>query len=174
MRIIEGLKKTKDLTRKAEDLRAKISTYCADLDAENPAYETADRQRKQISEWLQAHSDILKEIEKIRLSIQKTNLEILVDVEVIDGKFVKKSIAAWILRRRELANLEKAAWFVLTNRNLQPKNYKPDATKDEIKIANVRKYYDQLERDKKVEEFTSEPSRIDAALEIVNATTELI
>lgn len=174
MRIIEGLKKIKDLKRKADDLRGKIATYCADMDAETPAYGTMEQQTKQVAEWLQAHSDVLKEIERIQLSIQNTNLKTIVDVEVSDGKFVKKSIAAWILRRRELANLERAAWFGLSNKGLKPQNYKPDATKDEIKITNVRKYYNQQERDKKVEEFTSEPLRIDAALEIINATTELI
>ena len=174
MKIIEGLKKIKDLQRKADDIRGKIAQYCADLDAETPAYGTVEQQTKQVAEWLQAVSDILHEIEKLRLSIQKTNLATEVSIEVVDGKRVAKSIAAWIHRRKDLAKGEAAAWSVLTSRNLKPQNYKPDNTKEEIKIANVRKYYNQQERDKKVEEFTSEPSRIDAALEITNAITDLI
>jgi hypothetical protein len=174
MKLIEALKKTKDLQRKADDIRAKIGNFCADLDAEVPAYGTPEAQTKQIQEWLQAHTDILKEIENLRLSIQKTNLAIEVSVEVTDGKNVKKSIAAWIHRRKDLAKLDVAAWSGLTNRNLRPQNYKAASSSEEVKISNVRKYYNQQERDKKVEDFTSEPSRIDAALEIANAVTDLV
>jgi hypothetical protein len=174
MKIIEGLKKVKDLLRKAEDIRIKIANNCADYDNETPAYGTPEAQTKQISEWLQAHSDILKEIEKIKLSIHRTNLATNVTVEVADGKNVTKTIAAWIYRRSGLAELEIASWAGLTNRNLKPMNYKMSVSSDEIKIANVRKYYNQHERDKKVEEFTSEKSRIDATLEITNAVTDLI
>lgn len=173
MKIIEALKKTKDLQRKADDIRSKIRDNCADLDVEKPAYETPERQREQINEWLQSHSDILKEIESLRLDIQRTNLETQVVVEVSDGKHVTKSIAAWIHRRKDLSKLEASAWSQLTSRNLKPTNYKTEGS-DEVKIANIRKYYDQKKRDQMVEDFTSEPSRIDAALEIANATTDLI
>jgi hypothetical protein len=173
MKIIEALKKTKDLQRKADDIRNKIKEFCADLDAETPAYGTPEQQTKQVAEWLQSHSDILKEVEGLRLSIQRTNLATDVPVEVVDGKNVSKSIAAWIHRRKDLAKLEASAWTVLTNRNLKPQNYQRPGS-EEVQIANVRKYYNQQERDKRVEEFTSEPSRIDAALEIANATTDLI
>lgn len=174
MKIIEALKKTKDLQRKADDIRKKIADNCADLDAEQPAYGTPEAQTKQIAEWLQAHSDILKEIESLRLAIQKTNLAVEIPVEVVDGKRVTKSIAAWIHRRKDLAKTEAQAWSVLTNRNLRAQSYRATPTAEDVKIANVRKYYNQAERDKKVEEFTSEPSRIDAALEIANAVTDLI
>lgn len=174
MKIIEGLKKIKDLQRKAEDIRKKIKDNCADLDVDTPAYGTPDKQKEVVSGWLQAHSDILKEIENLRLAIQRTNLAKEVVVEVVDGKTVTKTIAAWIHRRKDLAKLEADSWVMLTNRNLKPVNYKPIPNSEEVKTANVRRYYDQLTRDKKVEEFTSEPMRIDAALEIANATTDLI
>jgi hypothetical protein len=174
LKIIEALKKTKDLLRKAEDIRKKIADNCADLEIETPAYGTAEQQTKQISEWLQAHSDILKEIEKLRLSIQRTNLVNEIPVEVTDGKHVVKSIAAWIHRRKDLAKFEANAWRNLTNKGLSARNYQPDIKVEEFKVANVRKFFNQQERDQKVEDYTSEPSRIDAALEIANATTDLI
>jgi hypothetical protein len=175
MKIIEGLKKTKDLQRKASDIRAKLSKHCADLDANVPEYETEADQREQISKWLQSHSDILKEIETLRLRIQHTNLTTVVKVEVVDDKYVEKTIAAWIHRRKDLAKLEAEAWRCLTNRSLQPRNFSPDPKNPEnIQVANVRKYYNQVERDTNVENFTSEPSRIDGALEIANAITDLV
>ena len=174
MKIIEALKKREDLKRKADDIRAKIRDHSADRDIDVPAYETVDLQKKQIEEWLQAHSDILKEIERLSLTIQRTNLEKEVSVEVEDGKFVTKCIAAWILRRRELAKLEAGAWSQLTDRNIMPQSYKKNEADKEVYITNVRKYYDQKKRDEMLEKFTSEPSRIDAALEIANATTDLV
>lgn len=173
MKIIEGLKKIKDLQRKAEDLRTKIGKYCADLDNETPAYETPEKQREQISAWLQAHSDILKEILNLRITIQKTNLETQVTIEIRDEKHVTKSIAEWIHRRKELAGLEAQAWEGLTHKALRPINYRKEGN-DTVLVANVRKYFDQQTRDLMVENFTSEPSRIDAALEIINATTNLL
>jgi hypothetical protein len=41
----------------------------------------------------------------------------------------------------------------------------------EVKIV---RYFDPAERDKKVAMFKSEPHEIDAALEVVNAVTDLI
>ena len=173
MKIIEGLKKLKDLARKANDIQDKIHKNCADLESDTPAYETAERQFVQVAEWIQAHHDIMKEIESLRLSIQTTNLATMVTIEVADGVRVTKSIAAWIHRRKDLANNEKSVWAGMTNRGLQPKAYKVDGAEG-VTVANVRKYYNQKVRDAKVEEYTSEPSRIDGSLEVVNAVTDLI
>jgi YesN/AraC family two-component response regulator len=174
MKIIEGLKQIKDLTRKADDLRSKIAQFCADMDIEVPAYKTVEEQKKQIQEWLQAHHDIVKEIESLRLRIQKTNLVTMVSIQLSEKTGVSKSIAAWIHRRKDLAKMEMTAWYGLTNRHLEPRALRTKDNTEVEKIIQVRKYYDQKERDTMVEEYTSEPSKIDAALEITNATTDLI
>jgi len=170
MKIIEGMKKIKDLTKKAEDIRAKIGLFCADLDYETPMYPD---QRKEVDGWLQSHSDMLKEILSLRLSIAKTNLATNVDIE-IGGKTVTKSIAEWIHRRRDLSQLELTAWKKLSDRGLQEgglaSTSNPQVAGREIKI---RRYYDPKQRDEKVELYTSEPMVIDARLEVVNAITDL-
>jgi hypothetical protein len=170
MKIIEALKKIKDLQRKASDIEGKISDHCADLDCENPIY--AD-QRRQVSEWLQSHHDIIKEILHLRTSIARTNLATKVTIE-LGGKYVEKSIAEWIHRRKDLAQLEEKCWRKLTERNFQPE-YKNKLTNNSPEtIVKRRLYYDPKERDDKVELYRSEPSKINATLEIVNATTDLI
>ena len=174
MKIIEGMKKLKDLTRKAADLRGKIATYCADLTTDTPTYKTEDDQRTQIKSWLQAHHDITREIERIRVSLTKTNCTLEVPIEMADGKSVTKTIQAWILRRRELAVMDLEAWKGLTNRGLKDQAFRKQAGAEEVEVAHVRRYYDQEERDKKVELYMAEPARIDAALEVFNATTELV
>jgi hypothetical protein len=173
MKIVEALKKIPDLQRKAEDIRRNLAKFCADLDNEKPEYETPEKQKAQITTWLQSHSDILKEIEILRTRIQKTNLETDVDIEVSEGKTVTKSIARWIHRRKDLSKLEAESWQCLTSRNLQAKGYQKPGD-ETVLIANVRKYYDQQLRDRKLADLLSEKSLIDGKLEVVNAVTDLL
>lgn len=172
MKIIEALKKTKDLQKKAEDIKKKISLHCADMDHESPTYGTVDQQRDQITEWLQSYSDVLKEILSLRFRIQKTNVTFPVTIE-LGGKQVSKTIAEWIHRRRDLAKLEGEVWSALTDRTLPPvfKMKQTNGNETEVKI---RRYYDPKIRDIKAELFRSEPSTIDANLEVINATTDLM
>ena len=168
MKIIEAMKKIKDLQIKAEDLRKKAATYCADYDYETPHYPD---QKRQIAEWMQAHSDILKEILRLRVAIQRTNLATSVVISLAE-KNVTKTIAEWIHRRRDLATLEMDAWLRLGDRGLKESAYNTSA--GESKLLKIRRYFDQTEKDKKTELYRSEPHVIDSTLEVVNATTELL
>ncbi len=170
MKIIEALKKIKDLKRKADDLKTKVEKYCADLDCDTPIYTD---QRRQITEWLQAHSDLMKEILHLRVSIQRTNLDTDVTVE-LGGKFVTKTIAEWVHRRRDLAKEEETIWRKLTEKNYQ-EEYKNRITVNAPEtVIKRRLYFDAKERDVSIELYRSEPSTIDSTLEVVNATTDLI
>lgn len=167
MKIIEGMKEIKRLEEKVDDLKMKVATYCADMDMEFPVYEN---QKGQITEWLQSAHDSLKEAERLRLAIQKTNLSKSVTIQLGDQK-VEKSIAAWIIRRRLYAAKEQTLWASLTDKNLKDSNWK--GTTGEVKEIHVRRYYDPKIRDIKVSEFRDEPNLIDRSLEVVNAVTDL-
>ena len=166
--MIEGLKKLKDLKLKADDLKKKVKDHSAHLDYETPLYED---QTKQVKEWIQAHSDILKEILKIQIGIQKTNLATDVTIE-LEGKNVTKSIAEWIHRRRDLANDECKMWRGLTDRGLKEGRMQ-QSTGDVMEIK-IKRCYVPEERDKKIDALSSEPSLIDAKLEICNAVTNVV
>lgn len=168
MKIIEGLKKIKDLQRKAEDLRIKVKNNCAHLSFETPKYTD---QKGQISKWIQAHSDILQEISRLRIAIQTTNLKVMVIID-LDGQLIKKSIAAWIHRRRDLSKQEVLMWKQLTDRGLK-EGKMPQSTGDVLEVKIVR-CYDPLNRDVNIDLYTSEALVIDSKLEVVNAITTLI
>jgi len=168
MKIIEALKQIKDLSRKADDLVIKVQHNSAYLSHETPAYVD---QKQQVQEWLQAHSDLLKEILRLRVAIQKTNLETDVTIELA-GKNVTKSIAEWIHRRRDLAKAEREIWAKLTDRGLK-EGLLQQSVGDPILVKIVR-CFNPAERDKKIDEYTSEPMLIDSRLEIINAITDLI
>lgn len=169
MKLIQAMKQIKDLARKADDLKAKIGQHCAHLNVETPTY--GEKQREQVREWLQAHEDILKQILKLRVAVQRTNLSTPVTMELGEVQ-VTKTIAEWIHRRRDLADSDMKAWMKLTDKNLKEGTAK-NSTGDPVEVKIIRNY-DPAERDKKLELYRSEPSIIDANLEVVNAVTDLI
>lgn len=168
MKIIEALKQIKDLQRKADDIRAKIGKFSAHLSFETPMYQD---QKGQISEWLQSHSDIAKEILRLRFAIQVTNINESVTID-IGGKSVTKTIAEWIHRRRDLADMECKSWKMLTDKGLK-EGFVSDSQQEKREVKIVR-CYEPVLRDKMIELFTTEPTTIDSRLETINATTDLI
>jgi hypothetical protein len=168
MKIIQAMKQIQDLQRKAEDLRGKVAIHCADLTHETPVYPD---QRKQVAEWVQAHSDILKEILRLKVAIQRTSLETPVSIE-LGGRTVTKSIAEWVYRRRELAKEEGDMWSRLGDKNL--KEGLLQGSTGQMTEVKIRRYFDPAERDRNLEMYRSEPMVIDGTLEVVNAVTDLI
>lgn len=172
MKIIEALKKRKDLFKKLEDLRAKISKHCVDLDHEVPVYGGVSEQTEQVRGWLQACEDIVKQISDLSTAISRTNVNHKVTIELGNIQ-VTKTITEWILRRRMLAALDLATWDALSDGRL-PAIANVKGTNGETREVKLRRYFDPKLRDTKRELYRSEPAAIDATLEIVNATTDLI
>lgn len=171
MKLIEAMKQVKDLQKKAEDLRSKVKDNCALSSMDTPLYGTQAEQANQISEWIQAHSDILKEILRLRTAIQRTNLSTSVTIDLGDNQ-VTKTIAEWIHRRRDLAKEEMSMWNMLTDRNIREgMAQSPSGTPIEIKIV---RFYDPRQQDSKKDLYSREPSIIDARLEVINAITDLV
>lgn len=168
MKIIEAMKQIKDLQRKAADLRDKIGQCSADLDFETPKYTD---QAEKIRGWLQAHQDILKEVLRLRVAIQRTNLATIVEIE-LGGQNVSKTIAEWIHIRRDLSKLRLDCWSRLTDKGLKEGQVKQ--TDGTIRDVKIRRYYTPETRDENISQAKSEPLLIDARLEVVNAITDLL
>lgn len=168
MKLIEALKQTKDLARKADDIKKLVKDHCAISSLETSKF---TNQSQQISEWVQAYGDILKEILRLRLAIQKTNLETDVTIDV-GRKLVTKSIAAWIHRRRDLASSELQIWQILSDRGIR-EGMGQSPSGDPVAIK-INRFYDPAQRVKKMEIYASEPSIIDGKLEVINAITDLM
>ncbi len=169
MKIIEAMKQIKDLQRKIEDLKGKIKQCSADYDIETPLYVD---QFGVVQGWVQSISDMCKEILRLRVAIQKTNLATSVAVD-LGGNTITKTIAEWIHRRRDLANLELSAYSALTDRGLNSLTSFTQST-GENKPVKLRRYYDPAARGKAIDVLKSEPVLIDAKLEVANAITDLI
>lgn len=174
MRIIEAMKQVKDLSRKADDLVKKISEHAADLDIHTPVYED---QAGQVSKWLQAHGDIVREICRLRTAIQRTNVQTQLTIELA-GKQVTKCLAEWLHRRREYADKELEAWKVLINAErggkLREGKLEGPTGDSPVREIKIRRYYSPEQRDRAMEALSSEPSIIDGKLEIANAVTDIV
>ena len=168
MKLIEAMKKLKDLNIKAEDLRKKVGQHCADLNVETALYPD---QKGTIDGWIQAHHDLLKEILRLRTAIQRTNIVTSVTIE-LGGVQVTKNIAGWIHRRRDLAKLEMAMWQQLGDRGLR-EGMAQNSQQQQIEVR-IRRYFDPKLRDERLEQYRSEPSIIDGTLEVTNAVTDLM
>ena len=168
MKLIEAMKRVKGNRQKIADLQEKISKNCAHLSHETSPY--ADPKAK-VREWAQACDDLSRETVELLTKISKTNLVTMVTIE-IGGKHVTKPIAEWIWRRRELAVIDLKTWRSMNDRGLK-EGQMQSSTGQPIDVKIVRNY-DVETRDRKIDEYSSEPREIDSALEIANAITDLI
>jgi hypothetical protein len=168
--IVGAMKLRKRLAEKVADLEQKIAHNHAHLENTEPMYK---EQEKVISSWIQARHDCIRTMGDLSIAIQKTNLQTNVEI-VLGGKSITKSIAQWVLRRRELAPLDLRAYAVLNDRGLREVPVQDPSDKTKVNVIKVKRYYDPATRDKMIDLFTHEPSRIDAALETANATTEIV
>lgn len=169
MKIIEAMKRVKANKEKIGDLQKQVSLYCANYDFESPTYgtETANK----IAEWLQACDDISKQSAKLLVAIQRTNLATQVTITLGDNN-ITKSIAEWVWRRREYAALDLKTWSMLTDRNLKDGMHQnSQGLPTPVKVV---RHFDPVKRDRMAAMYKGEPHEIDAALEVVNAVTDLI
>lgn len=173
MRLIEAMKALKRLSEKVTDLRSKITTHCAILEHEEPPY--GAEQRATVDGWRQSAVDTIAEIARLRMAITRTNLQTAITVTIGD-KAITKPLAYWVLRRRELAQMEAQLWFALSDRGLKPQAYKTtdENGHEQVGLHQIVRFFDIKQRDSKLSDLREEPALIDAALEIANATTELI
>lgn len=168
MKIIEAMKRVKSNREKIADLQKKIQATSAHLSHETPVYEQPSHK---IIEWTQSCEDLVQECIRLLVAIQRTNLLTNVDI-TLGGKLVTKSISEWVWRRREFANVDLTTWSQLTDRGLREGSV-GTSTGVNLEVKLVRNYDPEL-RDKKMAMYKSEPHEIDAALEVVNAITDLM
>ncbi len=169
MKIIEAMKRIKANKEKVADLQNKIASVCANLSHETPLYGGETRQK--VDEWAQSCVDISQENIRLLTAIQRTNLATAATIE-LGGKPVTKTLAEWVWRRREYAALDFQTWAKLTDRGLK-EGFMQSSTGTPVEVKIVR-HFDPVKRDEMIAMFRSEPHQIDAALEVVNAVTELV
>lgn len=171
MKIIEAMKRIKENKEKITDLQKKISANTAFLSYETPPY-GADKTAAQVQAWTQAAHDIVLDNVALLVRISKTNIATNVTITLGEQR-ITKTMAEWIWRRREYAAIDFATWSTHNDRGLKEGRVQTVSGGDVTEIKIVR-YYDPAQRDAQMAIYRSEPHAIDGALEVVNATTELL
>lgn len=169
MKIIQAMKKIKENKQKIVDLKQKVQATSAHLSYETPMYQNVGAQ---VASWLQSCEDLSQENIRLLTAIQRTNLATSATIKFSNGLEVTKTLAEWVWRRREYAAMDASCWLLLTDRGLKEGNITlSTGVNMEAKIV---RNYDPLVRDMKISMYKSEPSLIDAELEVINAITDLI
>jgi hypothetical protein len=161
MKLIEGLKAVSRFRTQQDELIAKIQANSILLKGISPEY--GEDQAKTVAGWLEDVRQVGAEIISLSIRIQKTNHVTHVTIE-IGGLEVKMTISEWILRRRVTRLAEMRAWAAcgaLTAGKI-------------AEGADVTRYFKPAERDAKVNLLLEETTLIDSALDIANATTDLV
>lgn len=168
MKIVEALKAIKHARTKIIDLKNRINLISAYMESQASDY---DGSQARVNEYMQSIFDTQRNIEKWLTAIQRTNLVTNVTID-IDGVSVTKTIAEWIIRRREGIEQEMMLLQSLTDRGLKSGTVKN--ADGELVIDRLVRNFDPAKRDHRLMVLSEEASLIDSALEIVNATTDLI
>lgn len=169
MKLIEALKRLKMNRKKVTDLAALIKGNIEHMDGEKTKYSNP---KLHVESWVQSIKDISLENEKLLARIQKTNLETPVSITLPDGKIVTKSISEWICRRREGIDFEELSYRSMRY-TLKDKAESNPVT-GELMVNKVVHNFEASVKDQRLMHLSEEPLIIDSALEIVNATTDLM
>lgn len=171
--IIQALKKMKSLKEEVEQTRQLLAAHCADYANESPVYETVEKQKAQVSAWLQSIEDKLQAYTALALRVKYTNLMTQVTIYLEDGaRKLTLPLEEWIIMRREIAPIKQTVFSSVGDRSLKDKEVRTSAGGTET--VQVRRYYDPVCRDTALMRAKSLPALIDSHLEVVNATTPLL
>ena len=167
-KVIQAMKRIKENKEKISDLQEKIHKNAAHMSIEKLEY---DEPAEKVEAWVRSCLDLSQENVRLLTAIARTNLATEVTIDIGDNQ-IKKTIAEWVWRRREYAALDYATIGKLTDRGMKDATIQNSA--GGITEVKVIRNYNPLVRDARMEEFRSEPHRIDAALEVINAVTDLV
>ena len=168
-KIIDVLKELPLIKKKIAGKVELIQKYASYGSHVGPAFKDEGEQRQEVSQLIQSASDLVDRYSKLKLALSATNNTTIVD---IDG--VSHTISEWMTFRNETATLNKSIYSALTTRNAEN-----DIRNTQVNLADgqqigIVRCFDEKSRNLNLE-FTSEiHSKIDATLERINATTDMI
>lgn len=171
MTITEALAEIKTLTKRIESKRAFVRTYMVRLESLKDPFEKDGGSSKKLAEEMQAIQDLEQRIVDLRREINFVN-----DTTQVEIEGVKRTIAAWIIWRREVAptrerfindirlKLENARGSL----RAQPVYLtKSESEKPQDIVVNV----DEAALAKEAEQLKNILGQLDGQLSLKNATT---
>ena len=169
MKIIEALKQLPLLEKRINKNISLLQEYSSDIDRAEDTdlpFKTPEAQQKEVNEIMQATEDLVRRRGKIRRALAITNAQVEVEIEGITA-----TITEWIeYRERGMNTLIKM--HTALNDNTAQKKVNQGGV-DLSKGLKTLRFYDEKERNQKIQDLTITSGMIDSTLETVNAVTDI-
>lgn len=164
MTITEGMRELKLITQKMADNSRRITRYASSPKDRKPILGDEASQRKEVQSLIQANMDLSTNAIELKRRIDRTNMEIEVEVEGI-----KMPIHDHLFMHRHILDTKRQTFAacndsLATNSGMTRKGEAPD----------VDRFYDEKQVNDQLRKIDEYKSRLISRLEVVNATTELI
>lgn len=169
MKIIEALKELPLIEKKIAKNIQQIQQYSSEADNGHMSlpFGDAEKQAKEVDSLVQSTNDLVSRSATLRRVLALTNATIHVE---IGG--VSRTISEWIsYRERGFANQLNALRALndsIAKGNLNKVGF------DEQEGIKIARFYDEKDRNEKVLAVEDIQGQLDARLEMVNATTNLV
>ncbi len=175
MKIIEAIKEFPLILKKMDANSSKIQEYASVLSIdEDLPFGTQEAQKKEVASLVQSNKDLGERYLKLARDLAFTNTQVKVEVNgetrsitewlSIKGLSKGEQIAGRLKGTLRALNVSAAQGKLNTTRNLDLSE----------KSLSVIRLYDQKTTDDAVRKLDETLQMIDAKLEVVNATTDLI
>ena len=167
MKIIEALKELPLINKKIESNKQQISQYAALASNKEKPFGSNEKQREKVASLIQANEDLANNFEIITNNLAYTNTVLKIN---IDG--VEKTIREWIVFKNVTAPMRISTFQCLDTAHEQ-RNSKVTA-EDLTEGFKVERMYDEEKKLMAIAAVSDLVGKVDAALEIVNVTNDIV
>lgn len=169
MKIIEAMKRLKVILKRMQDNSQQVAVYSSILNTEKPAFGSEEEQKKKVFGLVQANTDLMEEYLKLKQNIERTNLV----VEVVIGKETR-TISELLVIKRVLAQLMINTYNAMSIAAADQRAKQGYGRTAEGAMPSAVRMYSEEVRNNGIAKWQELYSAIDARLEVVNATTDLL
>lgn len=169
MKIIEALKELPLIEKRVQKQTAQINQYASYVSGQ-PAFETEEKQKKEVDALLQSNIDLLGRYESLTNRLAVTNASVIVEIE---GQ--KKTIRGWIAFKNKTAALLQQSITALNMNNAQAALTQIQS-KGQLNLENglqLKKTYKEEDKLAMQNKLQNVVDKISSTLEIVNVNTDL-
>lgn len=170
MKIIEAMKRLKVILKRMQDNAQQVAVYSSILSTEKAHFGSEDDQKKKVKSLVQANTDLAMEYLKLKSAIERTNLEVRVTMP--DGG--NYSISELLVIRRVLAQPMVNTYNAMSTASADQRAKSGFGRTGEGAMPTAVRMYSEEERNAGIARWQELYSAIDARLEVVNATTDLM
>lgn len=168
MKLIEAMKRLKLLEKRMSGNVENITKYASQLSHEKLYFNTPDEQTKEVSGLIQSTHDLVWEYMRLKTNIDHTNLRTVV---MIKGD--QYTLAQLLLMKRKMVAVLRDSYQALNNRAAESRMHRSTIVPEGVPVSIIT-FFDERDKNVQLLHWMELESEIDARLEVINATTDLL